>query len=109
MHLERSAGVLSTSNIEVGEIARTSGFSSPQAFSKAFHIYFGCAPTEFRSLNRGKDCLLPGYLLIERTTQGLPKWVRIANDVGSFTTFVFAGPVLLAKVLPNGRIDWCPR
>ena len=109
IRLERSAGMLSGSGASVANIARASGFSSVQAFDKAFVVYFGCAPTEFRNLNHGKECLMPGFLLALDQQIDLPSLVKIRTGLDGTTTFIFDGPILLAKVLPDGSIDWRPR
>jgi len=109
IRLERSAGMLSGSAMGIAGIARATGFSSVQAFSKAFTAHFGCAPTEFRNLNQNKECFLPGFLLGEDQQHDLPSHVKIRTGLNGVTTFIFDGPILLAKVLPSGRIDWRPK
>jgi len=106
--MERAAGFLSTTKRTVGEVATGAGYSTIQAFCRAFGEHFDCPPSEFRSLNCGVDRLMPGFLLSEGSSRSLPKHVHVVTGVGSETTFVYDGPILLAKVLPSGEIDWRP-
>src|ERR1019366_6077369 len=94
IRLEKSAGMLSGSARDIADIARTSGFSSVQAFSKSFTTHFGCAPTEFRQLNQSEDCFLPGFLLGLDRQNCLPSVVKIRNGLDGTTTLIFDGPIL---------------
>lgn len=110
MRLERAAGRLVLESTSVSDVAREASYCSGESFSKAFSAHFGCSPSEFRGLNRSQDCLLPGYLLsLGQPCGHLPSSVRLRIGIGTSITFVYDRPVLLARVLPSGRIDWRPR
>ncbi len=109
IRLERAAGMLSNSTVGIAEVAGASGFSSVQAFTKAFRSHFECSPTEFKNLNHGIDCLFPGFLLRTDLKVDLPSRVKLKTGLDGTTTYVYEGPILLAKVYSTGRIDWRPR
>ncbi len=109
IRLERAAGRLSTEGASISAIWEEAGYLSAEAFSKAFHRHFDCSPTTFRALNRSSKCLMPGYLISCGITDRPPRSVRVAVGGSRTVSFLFDGPVFLARVLPDGAIDWLPR
>jgi AraC-like DNA-binding protein len=107
--LERAAGRLALEQTSLSELGDEAGYLSGEAFSKAFRRHFDCSPSIFRELNQTADCLMPGYLISRGVQTRLPGTVRVKTGVGQSTRFIFDGPVFLARVLPNGFIDWLPR
>jgi len=106
MKLERAAGQLSCEPESVSDIGLAAGFCSPASFSKAFHDHFGCSPSDFRLLNSNSDCLMPGYLLSKEPASELPKRVRFRTGVDRQVSFLYDGPLYLARVLPGCQLDW---
>jgi AraC-like DNA-binding protein len=47
--LKKAAEMLKTSPETIAIIAQSSGFSSYEGFTKTFHKYMGCSPTEYKS------------------------------------------------------------
>ena len=47
--LKKAAEMLKTSPETIAIIAQSSGFSSYEGFTKTFHKYIGCSPTEYKS------------------------------------------------------------
>ena len=107
--LERAAGRLVIERTSVSGAAEDAGYLSEEAFSKAFRRHFDCSPSIFRELNQTKDCLLPGYLISQAPRTRLPALVTVAVGGGRTVRFIYDGPVFLARILPNGVIDWLPR
>ena len=52
LRLERAAGRLKLSQMQVVQIALEAGYETHEAFSRAFRDSFGCSPTQFRERNR---------------------------------------------------------
>ena len=107
--LERAAGRLALEQTTVSQISEEAGYLSEEAFSKAFRRHFDCSPSIFRELNQTADCLMPGYLISRGLRGRLPQTVKLAVGDGLTTRFIYDGPVFLARILPNGAIDWLPR
>ncbi len=108
IRLERAAGRLSLTNWSVRDVGREAGYSTGEAFTKAFRAHFDCSAAEFRRLNPTADHLMPGFLLASGASE-LPSRVRIATSDSDHVTFLYEGPIFLARLMPNGRIDWLPR
>jgi AraC-like DNA-binding protein len=109
LRLERAAGRLLQDKEDLSRIAVEAGYLSWESFSKAFHCHFECAPSKFRSLNRSTSNRQPGYLLSVGQTSELPRAVRFSLSEDHSVSFLYDGPIFLARVLPNGAVDWLPR
>jgi AraC-like DNA-binding protein len=106
MRLERAAGYLSSTDLAISSVASDAGYCSSSAFSKAFCDHFECSPSEFRTFNLSADCLMPGFLMAQGVARSLPTSVRVHVSVDRVVTFLYDGPLFLARVLPSGQIDW---
>ena len=106
--LERAAGRLALEQTTVSQISEEAGYLSEEAFSRAFRRHFDCSPSIFRELNQTADCLMPGYLISRGLRGRLPQTVKLAVGDGLTTRFIYDGPVFLARILPNGALDWLP-
>ena len=45
--LKKAKELLQSSNLQVSEIAYTTGFNDPKYFSRIFKKYYKCSPSEF--------------------------------------------------------------
>ncbi len=109
LRLERAAGRLMQDNADLPVVSAEAGFLSWEAFSKAFHRHFESAPTAFIELNRSFANQMPGYLLSLGQNDDLPRTVRFYVSKERMVAFLYDGPILLARVLPGGAVDWLPR
>jgi AraC-like DNA-binding protein len=48
LRLERAAELLTRTHLDIGEIAYAVGYSDRLYFSRAFHRFAGCSPSEYR-------------------------------------------------------------
>lgn len=108
IRLERAAGRLAVTSLCVAAIGEEAGYATGEAFTKAFRAHFDCSPADFRRLNATADCLMPGFLLASGASE-LPSRVRIDTSDHDRVTFLYDGPIFLARVMSDGRIDWIPR
>ncbi|MHB8637573.1 MAG: helix-turn-helix domain-containing protein [Fimbriimonadaceae bacterium] len=104
LRLERAAGHLSVEKVPVAEVGAGAGYSTPATFARAFVEWFGSTPSEFRALNSSAACLFPGYLISEYREAQIPNSVAVRLGDGSSVCFMYDGPVLLGRRLPNGAI-----
>lgn len=105
LRLERAAGRLCSEAVPVAEIGSDAGYATGTAFSRAFRVWFGSTPSEYRALNSLSVCLLPGFLISLFSEEDLPNTVCIRLGDGSAICFMYDGPVLLGRRLPSGEID----
>lgn len=108
LRIEHAAGCLVHERRTVADIADGAGFSTSEAFAKAFRLHFSLSPSEFRGLNQGSECNFPGYLLCWPRQVSFASNVQVKAGPGQVVTFVYDELVLLAKVLAPGVVDWCP-
>lgn len=54
LRIDQATKLLCNSQLPVGQIAHSCGYSDPLAFSKAFHKLKGCSPSEYRAASRQK-------------------------------------------------------
>jgi AraC-like DNA-binding protein len=106
MRLERAAGQLSVEDASIAVIAENAGYKSSAGFSKAFMKHFGCSATEFRILNRSAACVMPGYLVSNLGSCGLPKSVCLRIGPDESVTYLYDGSVFLGRLMPGGWVDW---
>ncbi len=106
MRLERAAGRLALQEANIAGIAHEALYCTGEAFAKAFQAHFGCSPSRFKKLNEGSSHLLPGYFLSQRRNSELPRKVGLVTGVDKVMTYLYDGPAFLARILPNGFIDW---
>jgi len=50
--LKKAVELLKTGNLQISEIAYTTGFNDPKYFSRIFRKYYHCTPSEYNSKNR---------------------------------------------------------
>lgn len=63
LQLEAAAALLATSDLAVGEVARRTGFRSPEVFTRAFGRTFGRSPSAWRELARARPTSDPAHTL----------------------------------------------
>lgn len=49
VRMRRATQLLTNTNLQIGDIATSVGFTSPLYFSNAFHRFFGVSPSEYRT------------------------------------------------------------
>ena len=105
LRLERAAKLLASTQQEIGAVALDAGYESSEGFGRAFRCQFGCTPTDFRSLNSGRDLSFPtvqpekGFDYGPCETAEVP----VLCGHGQITTFVFQGVRLIGRMGPPGQ------
>ena len=116
LRLENAAGLLLSSSKPVGEIARLSGFSDTENFSREFKTRFSLSPSAWRTAGKKGDpqIRIPHYPLIQPdTSDDKPKLVSsVVKKVNGFSiayirhTGAYSGDSALIIYLYNKLTAW---
>ena len=124
LRLERAASHLRSSKQPVTEIALDAGYASHEAFTRAFHAWFGASPTEFRARRsfkqpevasglhyrhfKGFRALREGANMQVAIQKIKPRCVAFVRHVGPYTQVGAAWDRLLPILGAEGRLGGNP-